>query len=619
MKKKITRIALLSLFVMPLMVNAQGFSTTATNWTLPAGGYRDDNGHLYGFNQQYKETYYYNGAQGWSTMDINGDGKQDLVVTGQGNGSFGDGFGLPNNPVWKVYLNTGSGFSTTASNWTLPAGGYKDDNGHLYGFNQTSKETYYYNGAQGWSTMDMNGDGKPDLVVTGQGNGSFGDGFGLPNNPVWKVYLNTGSGFSTTAANWALPAGGYKDDNGHLYGFNETFKATYYYNGAQGWSTIDVSGDGKPDLVVTGQGNGSFGDGFGLPNSPVWKVYLNTGSGFSATATNWGLPGGGYKDDNGHLYGFNEISKATYYYNGAQGWSTKDMNGDEKPDLVVTGQGNGSFGDGFGLPNNPVWKVYLNTGSGFSTTVTNWSLPAGGYKDDNGHLYGFNEASKATYYYNGAQGWSSDDINGDGKPDLIVTGQGNGSFGDGFGLPNNPVWKVYLNTGSGFSASVISWTLPAGGYRDDNGHLYGFNETSKETYYYNGAQGWSANDINGDGKMDLIVTGQGNGSFGDGFGLPGNPVWKVYLSTSTLEVDAIESASVEIKVFPNPVNELLYIQSDNELVNETYRITDNLGRVLSEGTLSGNINAVDVSNMQSGVLYVQFGTGSKEAIKVVKQ
>jgi general secretion pathway protein G len=35
-------------------------------------------------------------------------------------------FSPGSNSYWKVYTNTGNGFSTSATNWTLPEGGYLD-------------------------------------------------------------------------------------------------------------------------------------------------------------------------------------------------------------------------------------------------------------------------------------------------------------------------------------------------------------------------------------------------------------------------------------------------------------------------------------------------------------
>jgi hypothetical protein len=173
---------------------AVGFSTTAINWTLPSGGFSTST-HNYGFRETIGTYGSLNGIVGsnsWSTMDLNGDDKADLVVTSIGDGTFGNCFGVGSNPYWKVYLGTAAGFSTTAINWTLPSGGFNTST-HNYGFREPFGNPSTDVGSNGWSTMDINGDNKSDLVVTSIGDGTFGNCFGIGSNPYWKVYLNNSS------------------------------------------------------------------------------------------------------------------------------------------------------------------------------------------------------------------------------------------------------------------------------------------------------------------------------------------------------------------------------------------------------------------------------------------
>ncbi|APR87378.1 cell surface protein [Minicystis rosea] len=372
------------------------FETTAADWALPAGAPAGS-----GFFT-FANTY-------WTTVDLDGDAKPDLVVT--------DG-ATEQNRAWKVYKNTGSGFATTATSWTLPAGAPAGS-----GF-FTFANTY-------WTTVDLDGDAKPDLVVT--------DG-ATEQNRVWKVYKNTGSGFATTATSWTLPAGAPAGS-----GFF-TFANTY-------WTTADLDGDAKPDLVVT--------DGATEQNR-AWKVYKNTGSGFATTATSWTLPAGAPAGS-----GFFTFAN-TY-------WTTADLDGDAKPDLVVT--------DG-ATEQNRAWKVYKNTGSSFATTAAEWALPAG--------------APAGSGYFTFANTyWTTADLDGDAKPDLVVT--------DG-ATEQNRAWKIYKNTGSGFATASADWALPAGAPAGS-----GF-FTFANTY-------WTTADLDGDGRADLVVT--------DG-ATEQNRVWKLF-------------------------------------------------------------------------------------------
>ncbi len=56
----------------------------------------------------------------------------------------------------------------------------------------------------------MNGDAKPDLVVTSVCNATA--------SPIgdqrWDVYLNTGQGFASTPTPWALPSAQYPSSFG---------------------------------------------------------------------------------------------------------------------------------------------------------------------------------------------------------------------------------------------------------------------------------------------------------------------------------------------------------------------------------------------------------------------
>ncbi|NOU29045.1 MAG: hypothetical protein HOO96_14180, partial [Polyangiaceae bacterium] len=77
---------------------------------------------------------------------------------------------------WKVYKNTGTGFATTATQWTLPALGTTE------GYDQIAG----YDGNTEWVTLDIDGDGKIDLVNTA----TLADGkvWGGDGAAYWKVH-----------------------------------------------------------------------------------------------------------------------------------------------------------------------------------------------------------------------------------------------------------------------------------------------------------------------------------------------------------------------------------------------------------------------------------------------
>ncbi|HEX2616004.1 MAG TPA: hypothetical protein VHL57_00605, partial [Flavobacteriales bacterium] len=144
--------------------SAQGFPPTPMQWGLPSGG-ETDGGVLQGFHLL-SDIGTDTGTDSWSTLDINGDHRVDLVCTGTraANGWVTE-FSPSSNSYWKVYLNTGNGFSTTPTNWSLPSGG-ETDGGVLQGFHLLS-DIGTDTGTDTWSTFDINGDARPDLVCTG--------------------------------------------------------------------------------------------------------------------------------------------------------------------------------------------------------------------------------------------------------------------------------------------------------------------------------------------------------------------------------------------------------------------------------------------------------------------
>jgi hypothetical protein len=366
--------------------------------------------------------------------DYNGDDKPDLLLTG---------FDSSSNYISKLYKNTGSGFSEDTS-VSLPGVG---------------------GSSVAWA--DYNGDGKPDFLLTGVDN-SY--------NYISKLYKNTGSGFS-------------EDTSVSLPGINMSSVA---------WA--DYNGDGKQDFLLTGKDNSGY---------YISKLYKNTGSGFSEDSS-VSLPGVGgssvaWADYNGDgkkdfllTGGDNSGSISKLYKNTGSGFSEDssvslpgvafssvawaDYNGDGKPDFLLTGYDNS---------NNPISKLYKNTGSGFSED-SSVSLPGVGW---------------------GSVAWA--DYNGDGKPDFLLTGKDNLYSFSG-------ISKLYKNTGSGFIEDT-SVSLPD---------------------VYGSCVAWA--DYDGDGKPDFLLTGGGSSN---------NPISKLYKNTtSTVNSDEVAPELVGVNLTATSVD-----------------------------------------------------------------
>ncbi len=332
---------------------------------------------------------YGSGAFSVAVADVNGDGKPDIVVA---NGTVG------------VLLGNGDGTFQT--------------------------EVTYGSGGSAYSVAvaDVNGDGKPDIVVANN-----------DDIATVGVLLGNGDGTFQTAVTYGTGA-------------------TYAYSVA----VADVNGDGKPDIVVA-----NWCSNGGCKSGTV-SVLLGNGDGTFQTAVTYGT-GGIYADSvavadvngDGKLdivagnYGNNNVAvllgngdgtfqaAMTYDSGGSNPYSVAvaDVNGDGKPDIVVANHGSSNVG------------VLLGNGDGtFQTAV---AYGAGG---------------------SGAQSVAVADVNGDGKPDIVVANYNSpGTVG------------VLLGNGDGTFQTAV--TYGSGGSYPDS---------------------VAVADVNGDGKPDIVVANLNN-------------------------------------------------------------------------------------------------------------
>ena len=319
------------------------------------------------------------------------------------------------------------------------------------------------------AVAEVNGDGKPDLIVASQNDG------------LLTVLTNKGTG-----------AFAYK---------------TFYSVGGNPRDVIaaDVNGDGKMDLIVANVNNISVltNTGGGTFASPV--AYL-AGNDFSSV-----FAGDINSDGKVDLIGANinafTISVLTNNGNGTFAAQSSylvgsypyfvtatDINGDVKPDLIV-GMQNGSI------------SVFTNLGSGTFASATTYStagydaevvIPADVNGDGKTDLVvsvesgisvlinsGNGAFASAVTYNTVVPGWpycvsaAVADVNRDGKPDVIALNFNNTGGVNGF-------VTVLINNGSGFFAAQGNYTVG------------------------DSAKFVTAADVSGDGKMDLITANTGN-------------------------------------------------------------------------------------------------------------
>lgn len=392
-----------------------GFAVTPLGWPLP-------------FSASYVDAPESdNPARFWVLRDMDGDERPDLVVTYV----YGQNVGKEH---WLVYLNNGSGFATAPIAWTLPFGATRTDSLGV----EFPVRTYFL--------RDLNGDKRPDLVV------SYVDGQNV-GQQHWLVYLNTGSGFAQAPVSWSIPFGANRPDTLELE------------NPLRRHTLVDMDGDERPDLLVTYV----YGDTVGQQH---WLVYLNNGNGFAATPLAWPIPFGATRPDT------QQVANPTRIH------MLLDMDGDKRPELVVT------F-----VYNEPVgakdWRVYPNNGSGFVSTPLVWPIPFAANRP------------QTLDVENPIRIYTLTDMDGDERPDLLVTFV----YDQSVGTHN---WLVHRNSGTGFEATPHCFPIP-------------FRATRPETPFdvQSPLRIYALRDMNGDKRPDLVHSF----SYGDP---PGTSQWWVY-------------------------------------------------------------------------------------------
>jgi hypothetical protein len=368
---------------------------------------------------------YFSGGQGPTSVavaDVNGDGKPDMVVL-----NACPITGCVNTEVVGVLLGNGDGTFQPAV--TYSSGG-----------------TSYGRGSV--AIADLNKDGKPDLVVTNP----CGPGGTCTTSSSVGVLLGNGDGTFQPAVTYSS---GYQSDDASV-------------------AVADVNGDGKPDLLVSGLAV-LLGNGDGTFQPAV--IYPSAG-GSSVTVAD--VNGDGKLDVVGATGGSSVVvllgngngtfQAAVAYDAGgtSQSVAVADVDGDGKPDLLV-----GNFGGTVG--------VLLGNGDG------TFQPPA-------------------SYSSGGSESVSvvATDVNADGKPDVLVANM----CDEKLGCLNGSVGVLLGNGNGSFEEAVV----------------YG---SGGQTAF-----SIAAADLNGDGRPDVLVTNFSSNRVGVLMNNAGTPPTTITLASS---------------------------------------------------------------------------------------
>ena len=177
-------------------------------------------------------------------------------------------------------------------------------------------------------------------------------------------------------------------------------------------------------------------------------------------------------------------------------------------------------------------------------------------------------------------------MNGDKKPDFVDTeNQSTESTYEVFLNGSQKYWKVYFNTGTGFSATATQWNIPI----------------STDSYDYQIAETrHTVIDMNGDNNPDFLDTeNEATESIYEVFFNGSQKYWKVYINNSpNLGNSIFENEVNTIAVYPNPVKTVFKVANAENL--STMKIYDVKGSIVKEIT-SDFDGGIDISGLPQGI------------------
>lgn len=324
-----------------------GVAAMPSSYTLPAPRcqtYFDSAGSAYG-------------SLHYGLLDLTGDGRSDIVV-------FHDACdSTVGTSRWDVYPGGDSGFAATPLAYSIPAPRCQTS------FDAAAGEY----GSLHYGLLDLTDDGRADLVV-------FDDACDSEVGSLrWDVYPGGPNGFAPAPSSHGIPTPRCQT----------RFDAPSSLYGAVGYATLDLTGDGSPDLVVT---RDDCDDAIGAQR---WDVYAWQSGSFAPVPSAFAVPAPRCQSR------FESTAEAY----GNLAYAMVDLTCDGIGELVVTRD------DCDGEVGTSRWDVYVAGEDGFAMMPSALGLPAPRCQTTFDSFFG-------EY---GAVGYGLWDVTADQRAELVVT------------------------------------------------------------------------------------------------------------------------------------------------------------------------------------------------------
>jgi hypothetical protein len=295
--------------------------------------------------------------------------------------------------------------------------------------------------------------------------------------------------------------------------------------------------------------------------------------------------------------------------NGLVAWYPFNSNANDE-----SGNGNNGINNGATLTadrNGNANKAYSFNGNNITTSYSGISG---------------NGARTISFWYNLSQNTSQTDM-----VQMVGYG-GSGLAGGSWGcaiLQNQPLidvsasYAVYNAT-----ANINSWYFYCVTYDQTNGsnllstrlYINGILQTST-TKTYNTRIAINT------GKNSPLTIGSSNTPESNFFGkLDDIGIWnraltqleitKLFNSSTSNVVDANEN--IDLKVYPNPASNRINIQSNFQLINAEYIISDLFGNTILQGKIMNENTNIEIANFSKGIYLLTVKNDAKQTFKIVK-